>query len=386
MKQKTIIVISDIEMGAGNLTDDFISDKALSEVINSLSRRTEPVDLVLNGDTFNLLMCPVLKKGELVFPRYFKEENTLEKLKLIVGAHGKVFEALKYFLKNKNNKIFFIIGNHDHELFFPRLETELKTLLGHGDRIFFPGLSYQDHDVYIEHGQQYDALHHIDPGDVFQEYRGEKLLKLPVFSAMVINVLMDGKHEYPFFERISPRPLKQYPHLLRYALWLTFSYYLKSLLYYPLRYYGDPTYVSPKGVLKDLIRRIRDEKGEISEIWNVGAISGAYISNRKKVKNPWPKLSVLGHSHEKIIKDHEHHPVAHPGTWRDEYTLNQKNGVLTPISKGFLEISIENDRPARYQIIDCPPERSRWLLEDVKKDEIGYIRRAAAEEGFTIKF
>src|SRR3990172_10615130 len=108
MKQKTIIVISDIEMGAGNLTDDFISDKALSEVINSLSRRTEPVDLVLNGDTFNLLMCPVLKKGELVFPRYFKEENTLEKLKLIVGAHGKVFEALKYFLKNKNNKIFFI--------------------------------------------------------------------------------------------------------------------------------------------------------------------------------------------------------------------------------------------------------------------------------------
>ena len=50
--------MGDIEMGAGNLTDDFISDKSLSNVILEQSRKDHPVALVLNGDTFDFLKCP----------------------------------------------------------------------------------------------------------------------------------------------------------------------------------------------------------------------------------------------------------------------------------------------------------------------------------------
>ncbi len=57
MERETII-LGDIEMGGGTLTDDFISDKALSHLIRTLSQRAHRVDLVLNGDTFDFLKCP----------------------------------------------------------------------------------------------------------------------------------------------------------------------------------------------------------------------------------------------------------------------------------------------------------------------------------------
>ena len=58
---REIIVIGDIEMGAGTLTDDFISDKYLVKLINSLTRKKHPVDFVLNGDTFDFLKCPLIE-------------------------------------------------------------------------------------------------------------------------------------------------------------------------------------------------------------------------------------------------------------------------------------------------------------------------------------
>ena len=50
--KKEIIILGDIEMGGGTLTDDFISDKTLAKLIYSLCNKNVPVDLVLNGDIF----------------------------------------------------------------------------------------------------------------------------------------------------------------------------------------------------------------------------------------------------------------------------------------------------------------------------------------------
>ena len=102
MIQKEIIVLGDIEMGAGNLTDDFISDNALFELISELKERPHPVDLILNGDIFDFLKCPYFKQNQLVYTRHVTEDISLSKLNLIYKAHERVFYALKRFVRNKN--------------------------------------------------------------------------------------------------------------------------------------------------------------------------------------------------------------------------------------------------------------------------------------------
>ena len=54
-QDKEIIVIGDIEMGAGNLTDDFVADQTLSELFVEFSQRPHPFYLILNFYTFYFL-------------------------------------------------------------------------------------------------------------------------------------------------------------------------------------------------------------------------------------------------------------------------------------------------------------------------------------------
>ena len=148
---KEIIVLGDIEMGAGNLTDDFISDNALSELIRELSQRSHPVDLVLNGDTFDFLKCPYLLHNKLTYPRHITQEISLAKLNLIHRAHQKVFKALKKFTDKKQHQLFFTIGNHDFDLLYKEVQKEIKKLLGNNQNIYFC-TKYQYSGVYIGHG------------------------------------------------------------------------------------------------------------------------------------------------------------------------------------------------------------------------------------------
>ena len=102
--EKEIIVISDIEMGAGTLTDDFISDQALSRFILSIGNKNHPVDLVLNGDTFDFMKCPLIIDDKETHPRHITKDVSISKLHLIHKAHEKVFEALRHFVASKKNR------------------------------------------------------------------------------------------------------------------------------------------------------------------------------------------------------------------------------------------------------------------------------------------
>src|SRR3989344_3896895 len=113
MSHRQIIVFGDVEFGAGTVTDDFISDSTFAKVIRSLKG---PVDLILNGDTFDFLKCP-LKDG--TYPLQVTEAMSLEKLEQVLNAHPKVIQALAVFTKGKNHKLYFNFGNHDLDLAFP---------------------------------------------------------------------------------------------------------------------------------------------------------------------------------------------------------------------------------------------------------------------------
>src|SRR3989338_337526 len=150
-----IIILGDIEMGAGTLTDDFISDTALSQLIRSLAEKPLPVDLVLNGDTFDFLKCPIVVDGKATYPRHVTPAVSLEKLHLLQKAHAPIFDALHFFVQQPEKTLYFIVGNHDHDLVYPEVQEKLKNILKSRENMHFSWF-YKKHHVYIEHGQQYD--------------------------------------------------------------------------------------------------------------------------------------------------------------------------------------------------------------------------------------
>lgn len=372
---KEIVIIGDIEMGGGNLTDDFISDKALSSLINSLKKKKHPVDLVLNGDTFDFLKCPYIKDKKKKYPRHITEEISVNKLRLMYNAHKRVFEALKNFVKTKDHKVYFIVGNHDYDLVFKSVQNEIKKILGDSDNVIFPGLKYHGHGVYVEHGQQYDFLNQVNFKHLFMNYKGKSILNMPWINFGLISRFMGMKEDHPFLERITPHKLLFSLHsmVLRKINLRSLGYFIKSVLYYPFRYYSDPTYTVPSKLFGELYYRVKNKHWDVDEILD--------IFKRKRKKKT--KIYVLGHIHKKEVVERKNKVVIHPGSWRDEYHLDAKTRILTPKKKYYVDIQVEGDE-LNYEVKEFPINRSVFLFDEVRKDELTYIYLAAREEGYEL--
>ena len=368
--QKEIIVIGDIEMGTGNITDDFISDRALSGLILSLKDRKHPVDLVLNGDTFDFLKAPYKLTPKPIYTRYVTEEVALAKLRLVFNAHRGVFDALKKFAEAECKEIYFIIGNHDLELAFSAVKKEIKKMLG--KHVHFPGLVYRKHRVYVEHGHQYDFATVINPRRLFVDHNGKKILNNTFISFTIISALIPLKEEHPFLERIKPIPhlLSFYRPVGKKVNRRVASYFVKSMLYYPLRYYADPTYTFPSKFIQEFFSRIGTLDWEIADI----------VSRFKKRKLRKEKIYVLGHIHDKYVEETQKRVILRPGSWRDEYYLDE--GYLFPRRKRYVQIIVDDGGKLDWNLVAYPIKRSSLKFYDVVRDEERFVEMARKEEGY----
>ena len=103
-------------MGKRNPLEDFHYDQELVDYLDYYSKgeySSRDVELIINGDFLDFLAVPYVKYFDDV---YWREDASLEKLKIILEAHSEVFDAIKKFLTFKNKKVTYIIGNHDAEL------------------------------------------------------------------------------------------------------------------------------------------------------------------------------------------------------------------------------------------------------------------------------
>ena len=376
--EREIIVLGDIEMGGGTLTDDFISDNALSELVLKLSHRPHPVDLVFNGDTFDFLKCPYIINQTTTYPRHITPEISMAKLELMHAAHKKVFDALHLFVRKSKNNIYFIIGNHDYDLSYPQVQHQLKEYLGHHHNIFF-SFQYEKHQVYAEHGHQYDLLNKINYKLMFLTYEGKRILNLPWASFGLISKYMHVKEQYPFMERIFPRPalLSWNRNIRKMVTFHSIRYIFLTLFYYPIRYAFDPTYTFPKKLFWNFFRRIKTKR------WETDNIVSIFRKDKKHLlrKN---KILIFGHNHRYSIKQKRKYVLIQLDCWRDEYLINSKAGLLTPKVKDYAQILITTAGP-QWKVLQYPVKRSLFKLRSMTRDEIKYLRKAAKEEGFKLK-
>ena len=373
---KEIIILGDIEMGGGTLTDDFISDKALSKLIYSLCNKNVPVDLVLNGDTFDFLKCPYIVNHAASYPRHITSKVSLAKFRLIYQAHTPVFDALKRLVQEKKNRIFFIIGNHDADLVHPEVQESIKEVLEDLGNVIF-SFYYNEHGIHVEHGHQYDFLNKVNEEHLFLDYQGQKILNIPWVSLGLISKFMTLKEQYPMLERITPHPL-MFTHrqsVEKVITWQGLKYLLNSLVYYPLRYYSDPTYTFPRELLREFYRRLKNVHWDVDEIVDI-------FKRKRKKKLHRNKIYVFGHVHKHYLEQNGKITIIHPDTWRDEYFLDAQTRELTPKSKRYVRINVETNQSLSWEIINIRLTRTVLHFDEVICDEQKYVQLAREEEGY----
>jgi UDP-2,3-diacylglucosamine pyrophosphatase LpxH len=338
---KNVFVISDIELGQGDIFDDFKDEAALLSFLKKITAEKGKNILVLNGDTFDFMKMPYLDK----FTHHITEEISLWKLNRILETYPKIFVQLQEFLNKTPNKIHFNIGNHDFDLLWPAVQQKLKKVLGNANKISF-GHFYQDRNLHIEHGNQVDYFYKMDVEKPFVTHKGKQLLNLPMGSVAVIKYFIELKRHFPLEETIYPRhkAFEDFPEFKKMKQKIVFNFVLKGLLFNFIISIGDPISNVP------YINLIKHVFAHGLEVYDETKFVHKRFKNIVKL-NPGRQVYLMGHIH---MTHHNVHPVKNhtqivTDTWREEYSLHNHQKVLK--AKTYAHIIYENDQIRKVDLL-----------------------------------
>ncbi len=324
--KKTILVISDLHLGAGinvnkrkNFLEDFFYDKELIEFIHYHSSGhyvDREVELIINGDFLDLLAVPFV---EYFDDEFWSEEAAMDKLKMIVEAHIDVFEALKDFLSFPQNRLVYIIGNHDAELIFESLRNYIIEMFPDEDRFKFQILLNTE-DVYIpepgivlKHGHEYEVAHHYHPDkSIVTSIEGKKYFIPPWGSYYVTRVINKFKEGRDYINAV--RPINKFIiNGMIYDFLYTLRFGFANFYYFLM-----VRFVMIFKQKKKLAEVLELVKSEIQLFQNYEALTEEYVT-----KNPDVKALIVGHTHDPIFREYDDGSVfINTGTWTKMYNLD----------------------------------------------------------------
>ena len=187
-------------------TREFFFDKDFAEFLQmtELKAQGEEIELILNGDIFDfdsvssLPENPPFRISWLERKRglHPQEEKSVYKFQRILESHREWFMALSNFLR-KGHRVVFVIGNHDLELHFPKVQEALIESLGLADeekeRVKFTEWFYiSNNDTLVEHGNQYDPYClSVDPVSPFVQKYNKIEVRIP-FGNLTTRYLING--------------------------------------------------------------------------------------------------------------------------------------------------------------------------------------------------
>jgi UDP-2,3-diacylglucosamine pyrophosphatase LpxH len=166
-----------------------------------------PVELVLNGDTFdfdNVTQLPADPPGPvdwLARLRGLSSEEWMSEFKVecIIRDHPRFFEALGDFI-SRGHRAVFVVGNHDVELYWPAVQRRLREALGVSPQssrradpvVFCDWFFVSGGDTYVSHGHQYDPnCVTKSPINPLISVRGRPLVRIP-FGDLAGRYLLNG--------------------------------------------------------------------------------------------------------------------------------------------------------------------------------------------------
>ena len=338
-------------MGAGSAFDDFPRSDFLAEIIRGYGRdpyRWLAIDLVFNGDTFDLLKTS-FRGG---YPHHVTREVAIDKMERVAAAHPAFFDAVREFLSEDRmrRRVHFIVGNHDMELLFPEVQTLIRERVGSFDSIHFPGFSMSLGRLHVEHGSQLDPLFRVNPEEPFVTGpNGEMLLALSWASVALLDVAIPLQPIFYHHDRLKPKELvlKLIPEareLLTSEFW---TYWTRS--YWRDLWSGSDPLKTMKSVswtmLKELVVRMAS--------WDVEVEMGDHLQ-RRMIESDAYDLYIVGHQHEPGWWSHGQRKVLRTGCMRDEFMLHDDGEVQVPINKTWAEAYLAGEQVVRSHLVEVP--------------------------------
>jgi hypothetical protein len=346
---RLVVVLSDIEMGAGGVLDDFPHSPWLAELLVSYNQgphRGLPVDLVFNGDTLDLLKTSLPQPGlGDVYPRHVTEAVALAKLDRILAAHPAFVQGVREFLTGGDapRRAHFVVGNHDAELAFPAVQRALSRAIG-VPGVWFPGFAVDIGDLHIEHGSQGDPLFQVDEHQPLTSWKGETLLDLPWGAVSVIDVMLPLQAQLYALDRVKPRPLvfqllPEVKELLGNAFW---RYWTRDYLV-DFWNRSDPMRKVSWSMLKEVMYRFTTFDPDIS----ASAHYQRLVSDQDR-----HRVVVIGHLHNAAWWSWADRKVLQAGCLRDEYVIDRQGNVRAQLPKVYVEVYMRDGRAVRSHLVE----------------------------------
>lgn len=327
---KVKVILSDCHLSAGrvfegrlNPHEDFRFDEEMCQLFEFFSTGKYgevdgipvEVELILAGDYLDYLNVPL--RGE--FEDAVTEELSLYKTEKIIEGHPRVMRGLKKFASLPGKKITYLIGNHDADLFFPKVRERLTRewdpegkfpsekvkVIGDQDRI-----TYEDIGVEVRHGQQFEAASELNFKEPLIETRKGTYLNLPWGSVYILKIINRMKWEREYLDKV--RPIRAF---------IAFGLILDPI--FTLRFAFLTLFYFVKARLLGSGRKSRSPRGRIGEFIEIlkQEVGSAFQDNERparEVLSESPKIHtlIMGHTHhpmDKIYEDGKRY--INTGTW-----------------------------------------------------------------------
>lgn len=334
---RKVFVIGDIEMGKGDIMDDFHDDEALVKFIEHAgSVKADEVTLVLNGDVFDFLKMDYEGK----YPRYITEEISLWKMDRVMEAHPKVFYAWKSFLAKPHTCLVFVIGNHDADVVWPKVQEKLIGALGHARKIVFTH-AYDGADFHVQHGNLIDPIFGFNHRKPIIRHKGKKILNLPLGAHISTQYLIPFKKKYHREEVLYPQKevFKKYPEYKKAIGKLMRRHIPKIFFLDPLLRVFNPMFRVPFGRLLGHLLRNGFDGVHDDRFLHIGKLQVRF--GRKRVY-------VLSHAHVQKDISRNGSRYIFVDCWRTE--LNVTTPDLRKKPKTYVEIDLEGDTLASAEV------------------------------------
>ncbi len=297
------LVISDLHASTGrrrgvfNPLEDFHSDDKLAEFLDyyaSATRRGKRVELVLNGDIFDLLKVPGGPQED-PYTDEITEEVAAEKVRLALDGHPVMAEALTSLLQHEGTQITYLPGNHDIEFLLPSAQRAFRERIAPGSlatRVRFIDTTDTYHlpeGIQIRHGHQLESIHQFDYKHLMSARReGPPIVALPWGSLMVLHVLLQAKRERYHVDHIVPQK-----RLLMAALLVDFRFAVKLLAGLTFHFMRTRAFPKEGNVLRKLWEGFKVIRHELRP---VGQFDDSAQAELRKVRGV--HTVIMGHSHE----------------------------------------------------------------------------------------
>jgi UDP-2,3-diacylglucosamine pyrophosphatase LpxH len=250
--------------------------------------------------------------------------------------------ALRRFAAQPNKKITYLIGNHDADLFFPkvreriirewdpegRFPSEKITLIADRDRVRYPG------GVEIHHGNQFEAVHflHFDQ-PILKVFLNKPILNIPWGSFYVLKIVNRLRWEREYIDKV--RPVKM---LVIFGLlldpWFTMKFVILSTFYFlKTRFIYSPKRRSDLKVTAGILKQ------EVNFLQDLEREARRHLDQQKDVQTV-----IFGHTHKPMNKAYpDGKQYINTGTWTKMINLDLR-GFGQRFCLTFAFIRIQEDK------------------------------------------